>query len=84
MKKSWGTVSPNLNPIERLWKVMNENVRNNQFFESAKVFIKSILNFFEITWPKIASSMTSCINDNFILIGAVKAMSMEASSEIML
>ena len=40
--------SPNLNPIERLWKVMNENVRNNQFFESAKVFIKSILSFFEI------------------------------------
>jgi transposase len=24
--------SPNLNPIERLWKVMNEYVRNNQFF----------------------------------------------------
>ena len=60
--------SPNLNPIERLWKVMNENVRNNRFFESAKVFRKSILNFFEITWPKIASSMTSRINDNFQML----------------
>ena len=25
--------SPNLNPIERLWKVMNEKVRNNRFFK---------------------------------------------------
>ena len=24
--------SPNLNPIERLWKVMNEYTRNNKFF----------------------------------------------------
>ncbi|WP_338011052.1 transposase, partial [Photorhabdus temperata] len=24
--------SPNLNPIERLWKVMNEQVRNNHYF----------------------------------------------------
>ncbi len=60
--------SPNLNPIERLWKVMNEKVRNNKFFESAKVFRKSILDFFEITWPKIASSMTGRINDNFQML----------------
>ena len=30
------TYSPNLNPIERLWKVMNEKVRNNQYFSSKK------------------------------------------------
>ena len=30
--------SPNLNPIERLWKVMNECVRNNRFFKSSKDF----------------------------------------------
>ncbi|MCW8397568.1 IS630 family transposase, partial [Legionella sp. PATHC038] len=28
--------SPNLNPIERLWKVMNEKVRNNRFFKNAR------------------------------------------------
>jgi transposase len=27
--------SPNLNPIERLWKVMNERARNNKFFATA-------------------------------------------------
>lgn len=30
--------SPNLNPIERLWKVMSEEVRNNVFFDSAKAY----------------------------------------------
>lgn len=57
--------SPNLNPIERLWKVMNEHVRNNRFFESAKEFRKEITNFFKITWPQIATSYVDRINDNF-------------------
>ena len=30
--------SPNLNPIERVWKVMNEHVRNNEVFSSFKKF----------------------------------------------
>lgn len=57
--------SPNLNPIERLWKVMNEYVRNNRFFESAKIFKKDIMNFFENTWNQIALSMVDRINDTF-------------------
>ena len=28
--------SPNLNPIERLWKVMDKYVRNNKYFATAK------------------------------------------------
>ena len=57
--------SPNLNPSERLWKVMNEHVRNNRFFHSAQEFRKEIAEFFDITWPKIAHSMVDRINDNF-------------------
>jgi transposase len=57
--------SPNLNPIERLWKVMNEHVRNNRFFESAKDFRQEINNFFRVTWPQIATSYVGRINDNF-------------------
>jgi transposase len=45
--------SPNLNPIERLWKVMNEYVRNNQFFSSAKEFRTKICGFFKNTLPEI-------------------------------
>lgn len=60
--------SPNLNPIERLWKVMNEQVRNNRFFQNAKEFRESILNFFERTWPRIAMSMVDRINDHFAIL----------------
>jgi transposase len=57
--------SPNLNPIERLWKVMNERVRNNRFFHSVSEFRDSILHFFHVTWPEIAHTMIDRINDNF-------------------
>ena len=60
--------SPNLNPIERLWKVMNEEVRNNYFFKSAKEFREKITEFFQWTLPNIAKSLTSRINDNFHLV----------------
>lgn len=59
------TYSPNLNPIERLWKVMNEYVRNNKFFSQPKEFRDAISNFFIKIWPTISLSMASRINDNF-------------------
>ena len=57
--------SPNLNPIERLWKVMNEKVRNNKFFKSAKDFKDEINWFLNQVLPDIGESLTSRINDNF-------------------
>jgi transposase len=60
--------SPNLNPIERLWKVMNEHARNNRFFSSAKQFRETIFEFFNYTLPKISSSLRSRINDNFHIL----------------
>jgi len=60
--------SPNLNPIERLWKVMNEQVRNNKVFHKVKDFKTAIMNFFAVTWPQIAQSMVDRINDNFYTI----------------
>ena len=57
--------SPNLNPIERLWKVMNEQVRNNKFFSSAKEFRTKISKFFEETLPQIGNALNERINDNF-------------------
>ena len=65
------TYSPNLNPIERLWKVMNEKVRNNVFFSSAKEFRNAILHFFAEIWPRIATSMINRINDNFQTFSSV-------------
>ena len=57
--------SPNLNPIERLWKVMNEEVRNNVFFTSAKGFREAIVNFFENKIHTLAPNLRNRINDNF-------------------
>ena len=57
--------SPNLNPIERLWKLMNEHVRNNVVFSSTKEFRIKVMGFFNDTWPQIAHTMIERINDNF-------------------
>lgn len=57
--------SPNLNPIERLWKVMNKYARNSQYFATAKAFRERIDQFFTTTLPDIAESLNSTINDNF-------------------
>ena len=57
--------SPNLNPIERLWKVMNEHVRNSVYFATAKAFRESIDHFFEVKLPEIRSSLQSRNNGNF-------------------
>lgn len=63
--------SPNLNSIERLWKVMNEEERDNVFFPSAKMFRDAINNFFDVKLPKIAQSLRGRINDNFQTIKPV-------------
>ena len=57
--------SPNLNPIERLWKVMNERVRNNRFFKGARDFKVAIMDFFEHQLPRIGHTLNTRINDNF-------------------
>ncbi len=57
--------SPNLNPIERLWKVMNEHARNNRFFKGAKDFREAIDGFFVNTLPSIGNTLDCRINDNF-------------------
>jgi len=58
--------SPNLNPIERVWKVMNEKIRNNVVFETFKLFEDTVLNFFKDVWNTISiDELKSRINDNF-------------------
>ena len=57
--------SPNLNSIERVWKVMNEYVRNNKTFTSFRKFREEIMHFFEHTWQEIKPDMERRITDNF-------------------
>ncbi len=60
--------SPNLNPIERLWKVMNEHVRSNEYFATAKEFRQKTNQFLDETLPRIGASLVSRINDNFQML----------------
>lgn len=57
--------SPNLNSIERLWKVMNEEIRDNVFFNTAKDFKAKIKWFFDERLPEILPDLRSRISDNF-------------------
>ena len=60
--------SPNLNPIERLWKVMNEYVRNNRYFTSAKEFREAIQDFFDRKILELGEVLASRITSNFQLL----------------
>lgn len=62
------TYSPNLNPIERLWKILNEYARNNKFFLNTTEFREAIENFFQVTWKSISKQMKARINDKFQMI----------------
>ena len=59
---------PNLNIIERLWKVMNEHVRNHVYFANKQDFHEAIHGFFEEKLPKMASDLKSFLTDNFQII----------------
>ncbi len=56
---------PNLNPIERVWKVANEHVRNNVVFESFSEFKEKMLHFYDETWDTTKDDLRSRITDNF-------------------
>lgn len=57
--------SPNLNPIERLWKIMHEYVSNNKFYLSGKEFVAAVRHFFNKTVHEIKDTIQSRITDNF-------------------
>ena len=44
---------------------MNQHIRNNRYFATAKEFRKSIEQFFSKTWPDIDDDSEDTINDNF-------------------
>ena len=57
--------SPNLNLIERMWRLMNERVRDNVSFPSAKAFEDAIKKFFQKRWPRISKNFKSRFAENF-------------------
>lgn len=57
--------SPNLNPIERLWKIMREMKIYNRFYKCYKTFFTEIRKFFNEDIFQIKDILNARINDNF-------------------
>lgn len=64
--------SPNLNSIERLWKIMHKYVSNNRSYEKFADFKAEIFNFFDKTIKTIFDELVSSVTDNFRVIGTAK------------
>lgn len=60
--------SPNLNPIERLWKFMKKKVTANRYFEEFDDFKKELMEFFRGI-RKYKPELKTLINDNFSIMG---------------
>ena len=61
--------SPNLNPIERLWKFFKKKVLYNKYYEEKADFEKACLKFFKYS-RKFKDELSTLITDNFQLLGA--------------
>lgn len=61
--------SPNLNPIERLWKIMHEQVTYNQYYQKFADFTEAIQGFFK-NIGAYKRQMQNRITDNFQRLGA--------------
>lgn len=60
--------SPNLNPIERLWKILRETTGYNRYYSTCKEYFQSVRNFFTEKIPKMQDVLKSRINDCFQII----------------
>ncbi len=56
--------SPNLNPIERLWKFMNKKVINNIFYKDFSSFKEGITTFFRRLWTQW-DQLSTLLTDSF-------------------
>ena len=59
---------PHLNPIERLWKLMHQNVTYNKSYETFQEFGETITNFLKIDVPKKWNEFCESVTDNFRVI----------------
>jgi len=60
--------SPNLNPIERLWKFFKRKVLYNQYYEARADFENACINFFRYI-RKYRKELATLLTDNFEVLG---------------
>jgi transposase len=59
--------SPNLNPAERIWKLMHENIRYNKYYSKFSEFSDATLGFFKSIGRK-KNILRDRITDNFQIL----------------
>jgi len=59
---------PHLNPIERLWRVMHENITHNRCYDKFIDFAEKTLIFLREQVPKNWSHLRDSVTDNFRVI----------------
>ena len=67
--------SPNLNPIERLWKFLYEHVLYNKYYEKFSGFKEAVMGFLQgLSTPssEMRELLEQRITDNFHIIGTCK------------
>lgn len=64
--------APHLNPIERLWGVMHEQVTQNRHYQDFSGFLDAVLGFFRKTLPKNWKEFRNKITDNFRIVSHQK------------
>ena len=59
---------PNLNLIERLWKMMRENVTYNRYYKNFRDFQEAVAYFFTEKIIQLQSNLLTRLRDNFHII----------------
>jgi transposase len=62
------TYSPHLNPIERLWGVMHQNVTHNTCYATFREFKEKAMTFLTADVPKNWHTLRDRVSDNFRVI----------------
>ncbi|CAI9413054.1 hypothetical protein ANOBCDAF_04721 [Pleomorphomonas sp. T1.2MG-36] len=60
--------APNLNAIERLWRVMHTSVTHNKYYERFADFVDAVNVFFRKTLPSQWPKLRDFISDDFHII----------------
>src|SRR5450759_1136749 len=62
------TYSPHLNPIERLWGVMHQNVTHNKCYATFRDFKTKMMTFLTRDVPRNWDALRDSVTDNFRVI----------------
>ncbi|OQB91582.1 MAG: hypothetical protein BWX83_00508 [Candidatus Cloacimonetes bacterium ADurb.Bin117] len=52
--------SPELNPVERLWKMIKKNTLHNKLYDSLKQLEQAVVEYFDILTQEVLRKLCAC------------------------